>query len=123
MDKLNEPEFANDKVWKRKLLGVDEKILESTNKQMIYFGILASAACYRYLREILYYQKNFPQAAVVLPLFVASSYYIAKYLTEDPFVTAAKINNDNELDFISKYGELYKLARKESLEIKHQYLY
>ena len=117
MDKLQEPVFTSDKEFPRLLLGVDELKNSSYVNFQKYFLAISAASIFRYYREVYYYQRNLPKFLAVSAAFTFSSYQIAKYLTEDPFVIAAEINNQNEREYITRYGELYRRARQSKITI------
>lgn len=117
MDKLPEPEFKSDIYWPRLLVGVDEAIAEQTDLGTKYFIGLAALTSLRYLREITFYKKNYLTTAIVIPSLILSSYFIGYSLKIDPYARAAKINNENELEYISKYKSLYREAKNKNIEI------
>ncbi|NCP98613.1 hypothetical protein GW820_07100 [archaeon] len=117
MDKLPEPEFGRDLNWPRLLTGVDPLIQQSNGKFNMYFLGLSVASLFRYYREVTFYKKNYAMAAGVTVGFLFSSYNIAKFLCDDPYVLAAAENNVNEEKFISEYTSLYKNAKEKGLHI------
>lgn len=117
MDKLQEPEFRADQEFPRLLHGVEELKNSSYVKFQKYFFVLSAASIYRYYREVYFYQGNFPKFLAVAAAFTFSSYQIAQYLTEDPFVLAAELNNQREREYITRYGELYRRAKHKKITI------
>jgi hypothetical protein len=117
MDKLQEPAFTSDKEFPRLLHGVEELKNSSYVNFQKYFLAISAASIFRYYREVYYYQRNFPKFLAISAAFTFSSYQLAKYLTEDPFVVAADMNNQNEREYITRYGDLYRKARQSNITI------
>ena len=111
MDKLQEPDFTPDREFPRLLHGVEELKKAVEPKFQKYFCVLAAGSIFRYYREVFFYKGGLPQLIALSAGFAFSSYQIARYLTEDPFVSAAEINNEREREYISKYSELYKRSK------------
>ena len=123
MDKLPEPEFTPDKNWPRLLHGVKELKEENDLKFKKTFIGLSFLTCYRYIREITYYKKNYLTSAAVVPLFIWSSYQLARAYSYDPYVLAAEKNNKAELEYISTYKSLYKKAKAQHIEVPDELIY
>lgn len=117
MDKLPEPEFNSDKVWNRYKHGTEALLAESDKKFMYWFAGLSAVSIYKYWREVTFYKKNVGTFAVIAGLYLFSSYNIARFMTEDPFVTAAVSNNQAESKYIEQYKNLYKEAKAKGLTI------
>ena len=117
MDKLPEPEFVQDKQWPRLLHGVNERKEECKLSYTKKFAVLSFLTSFRYLREITYYQKNYATTAIVVPLLILSSHFIAQSQDICPYVLAAERNNERELDFIAKYKHLYKEAKSHKIDL------
>jgi hypothetical protein len=123
MDKLPEPEFTPDKNWPRLLHGVKEMRADNDLTFKKAFAGLTFLTCFRYLREITYYKKNYATSAVAIPLLVFSSYNLARAYAYDPYVLAAEKNNAAELEYISTYKSLYKKAKSQNLEVPNELIY
>mmetsp|Transcript_6910 Transcript_6910/g.7166 ORF Transcript_6910/g.7166 Transcript_6910/m.7166 type:complete len:124 (+) Transcript_6910:18-389(+) len=123
MDQLPEPKFQTDKTWPRMLVGLKEIKEQSDNKYMKTFILLGGLSCFRYVREITFYQKNFLTTAAILPLFVFSSSSLAKSLSYDPYVNAAEINNEKEQQFITKYKALSREIKAKGVEVPNELIY
>ena len=117
MDKLPEPEFQSDPNWKRLLLGVDQDLDNSVMIAKRNSALLFAFASYRYLRYVTFYKKNYLEALVVLPLFALSSWFIMEKRYVDPFYTAAKKNNEKEIEYINKYKSLLKEASSKNITV------
>lgn len=117
MDKLPEPEYQTDKNWKRLLLGLNEERSKQEIPFYKTFIALSALTCYKYFREVTFYQKNYMKTIFVLSGFVFTSYQIALSKAYTPFLLAAEKNNENEKDFISKYKALYKEAKAKQIEV------
>lgn len=123
MDKLPEPEFTNDKTWPRLMHGVKELRDENDRKFKNTFLGLSFLTCFRYIREVTYYKKNYVVSAAIVPLLVFSSYQLAKFYAYDPYVLAAEKNNKAEIEYIQKYKSLYKKAKSLHLEVPNELIY
>lgn len=108
MDKLPEPDFKSDPNWPRLLLGVDSAKSANEQKYLKTFTALSLLTSFRYLREVTYYKKNLAQTAVVLPLLLLSSHFLAQYNSFCPYVLAAEKNNQREREYIQKYKSLLR---------------
>ena len=117
MDKLQEPDFTPDKEFPRLLNGVEDLKISALPKFQKYFLFLSAASVYRYYREIYFYKGGFPQLLAIGAAFTFTSYQLAKYLTEDPFVVAAEMNNERERQYISRYSELYKRSKNINMRL------
>lgn len=117
MDQLQEPKFAPDSNWKRFLHGVEPMRKDIDIKIRNLFLILSGLSCYRYLREVTYYKKNYVASLLICSGFVLSSFNIAKFLKEDPFVVAAESNNINETKYKEEYRKLFVEASSKKLEL------
>lgn len=123
MDKLPEPEFTPDRTWPRLMHGVKELKDENDLKFKKTFVGLSFLTCFRYIREVTFYKKNYITSAAIVPLLIWSSYQLAKVHAYDPYVLAAERNNIAELEYISTYKSLYKKAKSQNLEIPNELLY
>lgn len=118
MDKLPEPEFANDKHWPRLLLGVSDYIQEKEKNRHIIFGALAAGSIFRYWREITFYKKNNGMFLfVIVPSFLFSAYQAARFWTHDAHAYAAQLNNENEAKYQEEYRNLWREAKRKNIEI------
>ncbi len=87
------------------------------NKATNLFYILSGLSCFRYLREVTYYKKNYLASLLICSGFIASSYSLSKFLKEDPFVVAAEINNQNEKKYREEYKKLFLEANDKKIVI------
>ena len=117
MDQLQEPKFQQDSNWRRQLLGVEPLRKEMDSKAKNLFFILSGLSCFRYLREVTYYKKNYFSSLFICGGFVFSSYSLSKFLKEDPFVVAAEMNNENEMKYKEEYKNLFLEAKAKSINI------
>lgn len=117
MDQLQEPKFQQDSNWRRELLGVEPLRKEMDTKAQNLFYILSGLSCFRYLREVTYYKKNYFSALFVCAGFVFSSYSLSKFLKEDPFVVAAEMNNESEKKYREDYKKLFLDAQAKKIDI------
>jgi len=117
MDQLQEPKFQRDSNWKRYLLGTEPLRNEMDTKATNLFYILSGLSCFRYLREVTYYKKNYLTSLLICAGFVGSSYSLSKFLKEDPFVVAAEMNNENEKKYKEEYKKLFLEAQTKKIEI------
>ena len=117
MDQLQEPKFQQDPNWRRQLHGVEPLRKEMDIKAQNLFYILSGLSCFRYLREVTYYKKNYFSSLFICAGFVFSSYSLSKFLKEDPFVVAAEMNNENEKKYREEYKKLFLEARAKNIEI------
>lgn len=117
MDQLQEPKFQQDPNWKRQLLGIEPFRKEMDNKAQNLFYILSALSCFRYLREVTYYKKNYMTSLFICGGFVFSSYSLSKFLKEDPFVVAAEMNNESENRYRQEYKKLFLEAKSKNIEI------
>ena len=123
MDKLPEPEFEKDRIFPRKLLGVEKSLTQMKNKYYYYFAFLSLVSIGKYYRDITFYDKKFMKFFAIATVFGYAAHSIAEYLAFDPFYTAAMRNNQNEEEFIKEYGNLLREAKKKNIEIPDEILY
>lgn len=117
MDQLQEPKFQQDANWRRQLLGAEPLRKEMDAKALNLFYILSGLSCFRYLREVTYYKKNYLNSLFICTGFVFSSYSLSKFLKEDPFVIAAEMNNESEKKYREDYKKLFLEAQAKKIEI------
>jgi len=117
MDQLQEPKFNQDSNWRRQLTGIEPLRTEMDTKATNLFYILSGLSCFRYLREVTYYKKNYLTSLLICSGFVFSSYSLSKFLKEDPFVVAAEMNNQNEKKYREEYKKLFLEAQTKNIQI------
>jgi len=117
MDQLQEPKFQQDANWRRQLLGTEPLRKEMDSKAENLFFILSGLSCFRYLREVTYYKKNYLTSLLICGGFVFSSYSLSRYLKEDPFVVAAEMNNQSEKKYRDEYKKLFLEAKAKNIQI------
>ncbi len=123
MDKLPEPEFQQDKIFPRRLLGVENDLPAQHTKYYKLFGLISAISIGKYYRDITFYDKNILKFVGVAAAFGLAAHTIASYLAYDSFHTAALRNNKNEEQFIQEYGKLLKEAKTKDVKIPDELLY
>jgi len=122
MNKLPEPDLPKDIYWPRLQHGVQEMKDENTKNYWKWFVVVGGLASFRYLREVTFYKKNFAQTAVMVPLLLLSSHFIAE-TKFDKYVLAAEENNKREQEYITKYKSLYKKAKANNIALPDNLIY
>jgi hypothetical protein len=123
MDKLPEPEFQSDKMFPRKLHGVEKDLPAQQFKYFKFFGLISPFLIGKYYRDITFYDKNIKKFLVTAFLFGFAAHSIASYVAYDSFHTAALKNNEREEVFIQEYGKLLKEAKDKNVKIPDELLY
>lgn len=123
MDKLDEPTYQADPVWKRIRYGAEEQIQSKQTKRHLLFWTITTLSLYRFYRERTFYNKQMDIfVGIIVPSFLFSSWQIACYLTAQPFAISTVKNNGLERSFIDQYGELYKTANQKGLKVPNELL-
>jgi len=118
MDRLNEPEFVNDKHWHRKKVGVESYITNKEKNMNYIFYALAALSIGRYYREITFYKKNIGMFLfAIVPTFSFTSYQISRFICRDPHAYAALENNSKEDEFINEFSAKWKESKKKQIQI------
>jgi hypothetical protein len=123
MDKLPEPEFQNDKMFPRLKLGVENDLPAMKKKYLFFFATIAGISIGKYYRDITFYDRNFAKFLAIGAVFGFAAHSIASYLAYDPYHLAALRNNQNEEEFIRKYGELLREYRNKNVKVPEHLLY
>jgi hypothetical protein len=123
MDKLPEPEFEQDKIFPRKLLGIERDLPVQNFKFYKFFTLISAISIGKYYRDITFYDKKFLKFFGIATAFAFGAHSIASYIAYDSFHTAALRNNKNEEEFIKEYGKLLKEAKNKDVRIPDELLY
>ncbi len=117
MDKLNEPEFQTHERRPRLKMGVKDYIKNKEYGRNEMFVLLAAATIGRYYREVYFYMKNTGKFAAIVPLFIFSSYQVARTYYLDAHAYAALINNENEEEYHQKVGDMWRAAKRNNTQV------